>query len=128
MHYAFNSSSTAGLLIVEVLFVSAAAIVADLFVPAAGERLLLARILAVALFVGAPPGVFVNQYSFDQTHELDQSSECVGVQKLALVGKCVSNELVVLNVVFGAKTNASRFGCLGRKNLIEKCLYRIFAR
>ena len=65
MHYAVKSRSTTGLLIVEVFFVGAAAVVADLFVPAAGERLLLTRILAVALFVGAPSGVFVDQDSFD---------------------------------------------------------------
>ncbi|MFM8723315.1 MAG: hypothetical protein ACKOEJ_11485, partial [Acidimicrobiaceae bacterium] len=39
------------------------------------------RLSAIALFVSAPPGVFIDQYSLDQTHELDQSSECVGVQK-----------------------------------------------
>lgn len=73
MHYVFKSKSTTGLLIVEVFFVGAAAIVADLFVPAAGERLLLTRILAVALFVGAPPGVFVDQNSFDKPHEVSFS-------------------------------------------------------
>ena len=65
MHYVFKSKSTTGLLVVEVFFVGAAAVVANLFVPAAGERLLLTRLLAVALFIGAPPGVFVDQYSFD---------------------------------------------------------------
>ena len=94
-------------------FVGAATVVADLFVPATGERLLLTRLLAVALFVSAPPGVFVDQDSFDQSHGSDQSSECVGVKKLALVGKCMSDKLVVLDVIFDAETDASRFGCLG---------------
>ena len=65
MHYVFKSKSATGLLIFEVRLVGAAAVVANLFVPAAGKRLLLTRILAVAPFVGAPPGVFVDQYSFD---------------------------------------------------------------
>ena len=68
MHYVFKSKSTTGLLIVEVFFVGAAAIVADLFVPAAGERL-----LAVALFVGPPPGVFVDQDSFYKPHDVSFS-------------------------------------------------------
>jgi hypothetical protein len=62
--------SATGLVIIEVFFVGAAAIVADLFVPAAGERLLLTRILADALFVGAPSGVFVDQDSFDEPHDV----------------------------------------------------------
>ena len=65
MHYIFKVVSAARLRVVKVFFVSAAAIVADLFVPAAAERLLLARILAVAPFIGAPPGVFVDQDSID---------------------------------------------------------------
>ena len=73
MHYVFKSKSTTRLLIVEVFFVGAAAIVADLFVPAAGERLLLTRLLAVALFVGAPPGVFVDQDSFYKPHDVSFS-------------------------------------------------------
>ena len=122
MHYAVKSSSTTGLRIVEVFFVGAAAIVTDIFVPAAAEHLLLegfllarvfTRLSAVALFVSASPGVFVDQDSFDQSHGSDQSSECVGVKKLALVGKCMSDKLVVLDVIFDAETDASRFGCLG---------------
>ena len=113
MHYIFKSKSTTGLLIIDVFFVGAAAIVADLFVPAAAERLLLMRLSAVALFVSAPPGVLVDQDSFDQSHGSDQSSECVGVKKLALVGKCMSDKLVVLDVIFGAETDAGGFGCLG---------------
>ena len=73
MHYVFKSKSTTGLLIVEVFFVGAAAIVANLFVPAAAEHLLLTRILAVALFVGAPPGVFVDQDSFYKPHDVSFS-------------------------------------------------------
>lgn len=69
MHHVFKSKSTTRLLIVEVFFVGAAAVVADLFVPAAGERLLLTRLLAVAFFVGTPPGVFVDQDSFNKPHE-----------------------------------------------------------
>ena len=46
-------------------FVGAAAIVADLFVPAAG---LCTFLLTVALFVGAPSGVFVDQDSFNEPH------------------------------------------------------------
>ena len=66
VHYVFKSKSTTRLLIVEVFFVGAAAIVADFFVPAAGERLLLTGILAVAPFIGAPFAVCVDQDSFDQ--------------------------------------------------------------
>ena len=65
MHYIFKVVSAARLRVVKVFFVSAAAIVADLFVPAAAERLLLARILAIASFIGAPPGVFIDQDSID---------------------------------------------------------------
>ena len=66
--------STAGLGVVEMFFVGAAAIVADLVIPAARQQLLLllflltcllARLLSVALFVGAPSRVFVDQDSFD---------------------------------------------------------------
>ncbi len=60
--------SATGLVIIEVFFVGAATVVADLFVPAAGERL-----LAVALFVGAPPGVFVDQDSFYKPHDVSFS-------------------------------------------------------
>ena len=60
--------SATRLVIIEVFFVGAAAIVTNLFVPAAGEHLLLTRILAVALFVGAPSGVFVDQDSFNEPH------------------------------------------------------------
>ena len=51
-------------------FVGAAAIVADLFVPAAG---LCTFLLTVALFVGAPSGVFVDQDSFDEPHDVSLS-------------------------------------------------------
>jgi hypothetical protein len=34
---------------------------------------LLTRILAVALFVGAPSGVFVDQNSFDEPHDVSLS-------------------------------------------------------
>ena len=68
MHYVFKSKSTTGLLVVEVFFVGAATVVANLFVPAAGERILLTRLLAVALLVGAPSGVFVDQDSFNKPH------------------------------------------------------------
>ena len=49
-------------------FVGAATIFADLVVPTAAEHLLFTRVLAVALFVGAPPGVFVDQNSLDKPH------------------------------------------------------------
>ena len=65
MHYIFKVVSAARLRVVKVFFVSAAAIVADLFVPAAAERFLLARILAVASFIGASLCVFIDQDSID---------------------------------------------------------------
>jgi hypothetical protein len=119
-----------------VFFVGAAAIVADLVTPAAVEHLMLkcfllasifTRVLAITPFVGAPPCVFVNQDSFNKPHDLDQCSERVGVQKLALVGKSVRDEFFILNVVFGAKTNSGGFSCLGRENLIKKRLHCIIA-
>jgi hypothetical protein len=35
---------------------------------------LFTSVLAVALFVGAPPGVFVDQNSFDNPHEVSLSA------------------------------------------------------
>ena len=46
-------------------FVGAATKVANLVRPAAGKHLLFASVLAVALFISAPPGVFIDQNSFD---------------------------------------------------------------
>jgi hypothetical protein len=65
--------SATGLVIIKMFFVGTAAIVANLLVPASAEHLLLARILAVALFVGAPSGVFVDQDSFDEPHDVSFS-------------------------------------------------------
>ena len=64
-----------GLRVVKVLFVGAAAIIADLVTPTAGQFvigfsllfccLLLACVLAVASFIGAPPCVFIDQNPVD---------------------------------------------------------------
>ena len=62
--------SATRLVIIEVFFVGAAAIVANLFVPAAS---LCTFLLTVALFVGAPSGVFVDQDSFDEPHDVSLS-------------------------------------------------------
>ena len=119
MHYIFKVALAAGLRVVKVLFVGAAAIVADLITPAARQHLLLlrflltcvfSRILAVAPFIGAPPGVFIDQDSINQTHELDQGRKCIGVKELSFIGECMSDELVVLDVVFGAESDAFSLG------------------
>ena len=51
-------------------FVGAATIFADLVTPTAAEHLLFTLVLAVALFVSAPLGVFIDQDSFDESHLL----------------------------------------------------------
>ena len=119
MHHIYKVFSAARLRVVKVFFVGATAIIADLVTPAARQHLLLlfflltcifARILAVAPFVGAPPGVLIDQDPINQTHELDQGRKCIGMKKLAIVGKCMSDELVVLDVVFGAESDAFSLG------------------
>jgi len=101
-------------------FVGAAAIIADLVTPTAGQFVigfslvfccfLLACVLAVAPFIGAPPGVLIDQDPINQTHELDQGRKCIGVKELAIIGECMSDELVVLDVVFGAESDAFSLG------------------
>jgi hypothetical protein len=65
---------TAGLLIVEVLFVGAPAIFADLIAPAATEHLLFALVFArfatISFLVRTPLGVFIDQDSFYESHLL----------------------------------------------------------
>jgi len=130
--------STAGLLVFEMFFVGTAAIVADLLGPTASLKLeftkllfegrLFARLLAVAFFVGAPPRVFVNQDALQKTHGSDHGGEGVDMEKLALVGKCVSDKIFILDVILGAESDACGFGRFGGKNLIEKRLHRSLAR
>jgi len=120
-----------------VLRVGAAAVFADLLGPTAPlqlqfvelllERRLFARFSAVTLFVGASPGVFVDQDALQKTHGSDQSGEGVGMKKLALVCKCMSDKIFILDVVFGAESDAGGFGRLSGENLIKKRLHRIFA-
>ena len=59
--------------VVKVFFVGTAAIVADKVKPISVEHRLLDRFLLVGLvtitsFIGASPGVLVDQYSFDDPH------------------------------------------------------------
>jgi len=129
--------STAWLLVFEVLLVGAAAVFADLLGPTAPLKLeftkflfegrLFARFLVVAFFVGTPPGVFVDQDALQKTHGSDQSGEGVGMKKLALVCKCMSDKIFILDVILGAESDAGGFGRLSGENLIKKRLHRIFA-
>ena len=51
-------------------FVGASTVFADLVAPTATEHFLFTLSLAVALFVSAPLGVFIDQDSFDESHLL----------------------------------------------------------
>ena len=65
---------TAGLLVVEVFFVGATTIFADLVAPTAVEHLLFtlvfARFATISFLVRTPLGVFVDQDSFNKSHLL----------------------------------------------------------